>query len=433
MNEPLERPSPPRPDVARAYALRFAFVYFGLFAIYAQATEDFDWMVRPVLRGWYVLVHWVGEAVFGLGDFATASNGSGDKICDWVSIFCIAWLALLGAALWTALDRRRAHEDRLRAVLRVIVRYALAFTLLGYGVAKLSCHQFPAPGLRRLDEHYGNSSPMGLLWTFMGSSPTYQVFSGAAEVLGSMLLLWRRTTLLGALVLATVLVNIVLLNFCYDVCVKINSVHYLVMCAWLIAPDAGRLLNLLVLHRPTTPPPMRDYLLPRRWMRIARTIAKYGSIALIVFMTVHGDQGEPARPHTWYDGYWQVTSFQRDGQDERPCLDDKDRWARIKIEAGDPIYARWHLLDGGYSDLYTVAFDEPHGTMTWTPSSEYGPPEHPTGPIAFHYAHPDDDHLQIEATIRGAKISVRLERLVPHDYLLTSRGFHWISETPFNR
>ena len=38
---------------------------------------------------------------------------------------------------------------------------------------------------------------MGLLWTFMGHSPAYSAFTGAAEALAGALLLFRRTTLLG--------------------------------------------------------------------------------------------------------------------------------------------------------------------------------------------------------------------------------------------
>jgi hypothetical protein len=435
VTDTLERPFPPRPGLVRAYALRFAFVYWSLFAFHSEGTENFAWIVRPALHVWNALVVWIGEHLFGLTDIVTTSNGSGDKTADWLSVLLIAILATVGAAVWTALDRRRAHDDRLRAILTVVVRYTLAFTLLGYGVAKLFCHQFPAPSIRRLDEHYGSSSPMGLLWTFMGTSSAYQFFSGAAEVVGALLLLHRRTTLLGALVLATVLVNVVMLNFCYDVCVKIDSVHYLAMCAWLVAPDAGRLLNVLVLHRPTTPPPMRDYLLPRRWMRVARVIAKYGFIAFIAFLTAGAEMLEyPARPHTWYDGYWRVTSFQRDGRDVPECHDDaSSRWVRIKFESGDPIRARWHLYDGGFSDLYDVTFDEAHGTMTWTREEADGAPAHTAGPIGFRYSHPDADHLQIDATIDGAKISARLDRLVSTSYPLTSRGFHWISEQPFNQ
>src|SRR6185369_10228156 len=85
----------------------------------------------------------------------------------------------------------------------------------------------------------------------------------------------------GALVLATVLTNVVMMNFCYDVPVKINSSHYLVMCVVLLWPDLRRLVDVLVLHRPTQPAlhPLRP---ARRSMRIARWIVKFGVITLVL-------------------------------------------------------------------------------------------------------------------------------------------------------
>lgn len=45
-----------------------------------------------------------------------------------------------------------------------------ATAMVAYGMFKISPSQFPAPGLSRLVQPYGDSSPMGLLWTFMGVS-----------------------------------------------------------------------------------------------------------------------------------------------------------------------------------------------------------------------------------------------------------------------
>jgi len=66
---------------------------------------------------------------------------------------------------------------------------------------------------------------MGLLWTFMAASKGYQIFTGAAEVLGGILLLWKRTTTLGALTVFGVMANVMALNFFYDVPVKLLSTH----------------------------------------------------------------------------------------------------------------------------------------------------------------------------------------------------------------
>jgi hypothetical protein len=48
--------------------------------------------------------------------------------------------------------------------------------------------QFPAPTQDRLMQSYGDSSPMGLLWTFMGASEPYTMFVGFAEMISGILL-----------------------------------------------------------------------------------------------------------------------------------------------------------------------------------------------------------------------------------------------------
>lgn len=73
------------------------------------------------------------------------------------------------------------------------LRLAIAVSMFGYGLAKLSGAQFSSPADFRLFQSYGNSSPMGLLWTFMGHSQVYSSFTGLAEILGGVLLLSRRT------------------------------------------------------------------------------------------------------------------------------------------------------------------------------------------------------------------------------------------------
>jgi hypothetical protein len=45
----------------------------------------------------------------------------------------------------------------------------------------------------------------------------------------------------------------------------------------------------------------------------------------------------------------------------------------------------------------------------------------------------DPDHLVIECTIGGIPVSARLRKVGISKFLLVNRGFHWISEFPFNR
>ena len=122
------------------------------------------------------------------------------------------------------------HPDRrLHGLVRVLVRFFLCEMLLGYGFAKVFPLQFAQPSSFRLAQQLGDMSPMGLLWTFMGYSPSYQMFTGAVEVLAGLLLTTRRTTLLGALVALAAMTHVFALNMCFDVPVKLYSFNYLMM------------------------------------------------------------------------------------------------------------------------------------------------------------------------------------------------------------
>ena len=99
--------------------------------------------------------------------------------------------------------------------------------LLSYGFAKVYKTQFPEPSLIRLLQPLGSFSPMGLAWTYMGFSEAYNMYTGMLEVLGGLLLIWRRTTTLGALLVAGVMSHVVVMNFTYDIPVKLLSMHLL--------------------------------------------------------------------------------------------------------------------------------------------------------------------------------------------------------------
>lgn len=146
-------------------------------------------------------------------------------------------------------------------------------TLIKYGAVKLIPVQFPPPDLHRLLEPFGDASPMGLLWTFMGASTAYNVFAGSVETIAGLLLFFPRTSLLGALVSMAAVCQICALNLCYDVPVKLFTLHLLGMVVFLVAGDARRLANLFWLNRPGEPASSET-------VRFQRTILLHGAIAI---------------------------------------------------------------------------------------------------------------------------------------------------------
>lgn len=412
----------PEPDTSstpaeRSEPGRRALFRFGLLYVSLYFLPPFGFV-------WELMVPWVGAHVLGIeGEIPSAMTGSGDRLFDWVQLLCIATLAFVGTAVWCTVSTSARHEARLRAGLRVGMRYALASPMLSYGFLKLFPLQFPVPGTWRLLERYGESSPMGLLWTFMGNSPAYVSFTGLAEVTGGLLLLSRRTTTLGALVVAGVMSNVVMLNFCYDVPVKLFSTHLLLLAVLLLVPDVRRLVDVLVLGRGTHAVELRG---PFTTVRRRRTwmVAK----GFVVFVLVGRSfaagllgwietQAEPVPPA------YTVERFTSDGVERPALVDDSLRWHRVLLGAhGSFLVAQ---MDGTMT-RYRYERGEDGVTLTISPLEGEG-----GGTLVETIV--DDERRTLVGTFDGARIELELRRIAPDDFLLRARGFRWVSEVPFNR
>jgi uncharacterized membrane protein YphA (DoxX/SURF4 family) len=264
---------------AKLVAFRFCFLYFGLFCIFTQIFFSFisfpalelpdPGTLSPIRQ----VVSWTAAHVFGVhNQLVSTGSGSGDKTYDWVLDFCILVTAVAGAALWTALDRKRANYKKLYAWFRIAIRFALASQLVVYGMSKVVPLQMPFPFLTRLLEPYGNFSPMGVLWSFIGASPAYETCVGMAELLGGVLLVLPRTTLLGAIIAAFDMTQVFLLNMTYDVPVKLFSFNLLLLSIFLLAPDLRRLANVLLLNRAVEPSDPAPLFRKNRWNVVALVV-----------------------------------------------------------------------------------------------------------------------------------------------------------------
>ncbi|HEX8898792.1 MAG TPA: hypothetical protein VF751_08860, partial [Chthoniobacterales bacterium] len=215
---------PPVWHAAKRVAFRFCFIYFGLYI----ATTQMFWgglapmanlpplaEVPPLRQA----ISWIARHVFGVtAPLVIEGSGSRDKIFDWAQVCLLLAIAAIGTLVWSLLDRKRHSYLVAEDWFRLAMRLGLGTTMLSYGASKAVPLQMGyGPTLTRLVEPFGNFSPMGVLWTFMGSSPAYQSFTGCMEILGGVLLLLPQTALLGALVSLAVAFQIFVLNMTYDV------------------------------------------------------------------------------------------------------------------------------------------------------------------------------------------------------------------------
>jgi len=407
----------PRPEsiqpwsLAKRVAFRLVCLYWLLYLL-------------PVARP---IAPWAAVHIFHLSGPVTRYQvtGSGDTTLDYIQNLIDLVLAIAGALLWSALDWKRQGYSKLHPWLILLLRYSLAFTLFGYGFAKVFPQQFPYPNPVRMFERFGDFSPMGVLWSFMGASQPYTFFGGLMELLGAYLLLFRRTATLGALVSAGVLLNVVVLNFCYDVPVKLFSTNLFLIAVTIATPDAMRLIRLLVLRQSSGPLSVAGPVLEQRWAGLAGVGIKIALIASVTGAHLYSGYRmlqtavlHPAHPPIY--GIYDVESFVRDGKEVPPLTTDR-RW-RTFI-ATYPTSIQVKMIDDS-TVLYGANYDLAGDSVTLK-GSAIG---------AFQYTKPDADHLILDGKLDSNAVVVKLARIDPGTrFLLMSRGFHWITEFPFNR
>lgn len=94
------------------------------------------------------------------------------------------------------------------------LRYLSVFLLFTYGLTKLVGRQFHVPA-EMASRPVGSLSGYWLAWFYYGYSHTYEVILGLVEVAGATLLLFRKTSLLGAALMLPVMTNIFMINVFY--------------------------------------------------------------------------------------------------------------------------------------------------------------------------------------------------------------------------
>jgi uncharacterized membrane protein YphA (DoxX/SURF4 family) len=444
MNEsvsaPLAEIAPPRAQIriaekewslATRIAFRFVCTYWALYSLPSTGRISFFGVIpgaQAYKNVWQAIVQWVAIHVFHLSGSVTVYRftGSGDTTLDYVQNLCFLVLAFVVALVLSLIDRGRKNYQTLHSWLRVLVRYTLAITLLSYGFSKVFPVLFPFPALSRMIEPFGDFSPMGVLWDFMGSSPAYTIFAGTMETLGGALLLFRRTTTLGALVSAGVMLNVVVLNFCYDVPVKLYSLNLLLMAVFLMAPDLGKLTGLLVLNRPAAPLTTSGPVFEKRWMKIAALCIQILFLAFFPMQNAlqsykfyKGAVLNPFNRPPLY-GLYRVESFTRNGKEILPLITDVSRWKTVVAQNAAILQVR--MMDDTLRGFATQ-YDSSSSTVTLSGTSK----------VILIYSRPDADHVVVKGTLDNDALEVRMRRRDPSEFLLVNRGFHWINELPFNR
>ena len=163
----------------------------------------------------------------------------------------IALIFMIYAFVWHRRERKDSIDSvKVNAFWVGAIRYGIAFDLAMFGFQKIFHLQFNTP-LGMLDEPFSSFGNQWHVWSFFGHSYGFAVTIAVSQIAGSMLLLFNRTRLLGAVVLFPVMLNIIFIDYFYDLDLGV-LMHALILFAgliYLLMMDYDRLVEFFLKHK----------------------------------------------------------------------------------------------------------------------------------------------------------------------------------------
>lgn len=321
---------------------RFLFIYFLLQAI------PLDWKYYANI----FKIHW-GNLSYGdifnisryTPRFLSGNHGwAFGTFGDWI---LIAVIALIGSFVWASRDKKSDNYQALYYWLRVIVRYRLAIGIIGYGFLKFFPLQAPFPSVSNLNTAYGDFTDWKIFSMSLGIVPNYESFLGAIEILAGLLLFWRKTASIGALIILVFTGNVFISNLAYEGGEYVYSFYLISFALFVLSFDAIRIYNLVSLERPTEPNRFKPVLSGRQ--QTTRLILK--SLVIFFFVFLYGFKTYSGFRHNPYQfpttpglakasGIYNVSEFRINNKVLPYSATDSIRWKDVVFEKWATISIR---------------------------------------------------------------------------------------------
>lgn len=424
----------PQPwSLSQKIGFRFTFIFFGFMILpFPLSTVlgafDIYFLDTAFSNFWNWCAELVATGLLGMEELAVNATGSGDKTVDWIHYGLGLFLAIFGTAIWSVLDHKRSSYYKLWRVFVMVLVYYLVYYMAIYGFIKVFWLQMPELRIDRLLKTYGQSSPMGLLWTFMGASKTYSVYAGLSEVIAGTLLIFKRTRTLGGLVTFGVMFNVFMLNMAYDVPVKLFSAQLMIMGLYVAMIDYKAIFGLLLFrksHQPMAWPPFFKSSKANYFLLLAGILF----IGYIYFQRI--DQGLSGRKQygelrarSPLYGLYDVEHFVKNGDTIPPLLTDDERWQRLILE--DPGRSIVIGMDDQLK-YYTSETDTIQQLLTIKIGRDSLEKSYP---LLYEKL---EDGLALSGVLEGDTLNLKLKTYDLSKFYLTNRGFHWLNEVPWHR
>ncbi len=212
---------------------RFLFLFFSGFFLCFPISIDIYNPQEKLVAFFSPLIRWTGIHIFSLDKPFTA-----ELLSDSTGLYIFSFLLLLFSFIFGWIWTKYGTSDyrKLKYILIVFLSYYLSLVLFIYGTNKLFKVQFYLPEPNTLFTPLGYLSKDILFWSTIGSSYSYNIIMGLAQIIPASLLLFRRTRIIGAAAGVILFINIVIINFTYDISVKVFSSFLLCISIYIALP-----------------------------------------------------------------------------------------------------------------------------------------------------------------------------------------------------
>jgi hypothetical protein len=192
-----------------------------------------------------------------------------------VLVFSLVGLSLLTAMIFPFIWQYKEHRQTINSIkiygfLYTFIRYCIAFNIASFGWKKIFGLQFVVP-LEISNKPMNQQSGEWLTWFYFGYSAAFGFIIAFVQIGGAYLLLFRKTLLLGSVILFAFMLNLTLINIFYhmNAGALMQSVILTIGILFLILLDYDRLVAFFLKTTSNLPSLSTENLLTKNVLRIA--------------------------------------------------------------------------------------------------------------------------------------------------------------------
>jgi hypothetical protein len=343
-----------------------------------------------------------------------------DKPVGWVLLLAIFCLSVLATLTWSFADRRRKNYVALNFWFRWYLAYYLFIALDFYAVFKMTLAQIPFPNADVLLAPFGRNTRESLFFNTIGVSPVYSILTGAFEFIAAVLLLNRKTRVLGCVLMAAALINVACLNLCYNIDVKLMSLLLLAIDVYLLAPYLPRIFKFFYSSEAVAMP-ASPYIPKGGWRTTLVNVLILLTACWVTLDLVIRSNRIKDQLHAEKQKYYEVQTIQGNDTTSATLTDSM----RIK----NILFTAW------YAHKYAVACDARDSMTYYDYTWDYQQrcirltPWQKTNPVAeLSFGLLPNNRMKVAGNYRGRNIEMIWEEKALPDLPLLKEKFRWVQK-----